>query len=596
MLPLVSLCSSGVCTLPALPSRPPAPLPSLRRLSTGSSRPTTTCPPSFSGCSHPTSPRLPATCSSLPDREDLDDTPRFDLLDLWVVLLRNQKPEWEVVWQPMSEGRDKRMTIRFRDAGFKKDKGDKSACPALEKAKAALKARGILSTDSYSLANGSYLTLADHCHVDDILSAGVVTVPTLSANPIPVMRCRQIKIENCFELVVSGISEGEGVQSSICRWLARHFRDAVTNESCFVDARVADFERDCLVFHMADWASTTRVLAAGDKIVSEFKPNSPSIHCPQLVLAFNNSGVWRPKSMAQTFQDGASTLDAALNSLRAEVHELKWESRAQHESNQLAISAVSRTVSTLHTNVKSLHAELSQVQMHLAHHQNTLKFGPQEHHAEAKVECERLFKEQKALMQKLSSGAGHAIALLGGTLGSSMPPPITPPGIAAPAAGGRERSRSLSPAPIPASTKKRKSGNEEMDDNSLMTDRPHNTVSPCAPLKAHILIATRDASSVKSMKCSETKRVLSRVYPVRVFHGASLKGRLLAVDVILPTESGRGFVHRMIGIYAPWDPGINTIDPNAREFWTDVTTFCRETRTSWTMSGDFNATVVSSER
>ncbi|KAJ7936649.1 hypothetical protein B0H13DRAFT_1853384 [Mycena leptocephala] len=87
---------------------------------------------------------------------------------------------------------------------LRRKKGDESACPALEKVKAALTARGIPSTDSYSLANGSYLTLADHRHVDDILSAGAVTVPALSANPIPVMRCRQIEIEHYFELVVSG--------------------------------------------------------------------------------------------------------------------------------------------------------------------------------------------------------------------------------------------------------------------------------------------------------------------------------------------------------------------------------------------------------
>ncbi|KAJ7885427.1 hypothetical protein B0H13DRAFT_1497873, partial [Mycena leptocephala] len=77
---------------------------------------------------------------------------------------------------------------------------------------------------------------------------------------------------------------------------------------------------------------------------------------------------------------------------------------------------------------------------------------------------------------------------------------------------------------------------------------------------------------------------------------ASLKGRVLAIDVILPTDSGRGFVHRVIGVYAPWDPGINNVDPNARDFWGDLTIFCNETLTSWSISGDLNATVTSSER
>ncbi|KAJ7214404.1 hypothetical protein GGX14DRAFT_392434 [Mycena pura] len=77
---------------------------------------------------------------------------------------------------------------------------------------------------------------------------------------------------------------------------------------------------------------------------------------------------------------------------------------------------------------------------------------------------------------------------------------------------------------------------------------------------------------------------------------ASLKGRVLAVDVILPTDTGRGFVHRLIGVYAPWDPGINNADPNAREFWGHLTAFCNGTLKSWSVSGDLNATVVSSEQ
>jgi hypothetical protein len=89
--------------------------------------------------------------------------------------------------------------------------------------------------------------------------------------------------------------------------------------------------------------------------VSEFKGDSPSIHRPQLLLAFNNNGVWRPKSLSQTFQDGASSVNKAIASLRAEVHELKRDTCAQFESNQLATSAVAKSVSTLHSTVDSLH-------------------------------------------------------------------------------------------------------------------------------------------------------------------------------------------------------------------------------------------------
>ncbi|KAJ6601588.1 hypothetical protein B0H10DRAFT_1958439 [Mycena sp. CBHHK59/15] len=55
---------------------------------------------------------------------------------------------------------------------------------------------GILFTDAYSTISDSYLALADHKHVDDILSAGSVTVPSVSANPIPVMQCLSILSQN----------------------------------------------------------------------------------------------------------------------------------------------------------------------------------------------------------------------------------------------------------------------------------------------------------------------------------------------------------------------------------------------------------------
>lgn len=35
----------------------------------------------------------------------------------------------------------------------------------------------------------------------------------------------------------------------------------------------------------------------------------------------------------------------------------------------------------------------------------------------------------------------------------------------------------------------------------------------------------------------------------------SLKGRVVAIDVILPTSDGKCFQHRLIAAYAPWNPG-----------------------------------------
>jgi hypothetical protein len=73
----------------------------------------------------------------------------------------------------------------------------------------------------------------------------------------------------------------------------------------------------------------------------------------------------------------------------------------------------------------------------------------------------------------------------------------------------------------------------------------------------------------------------------------SLKGRVVAIDIILPTLDGGCFGHRIIGAYAPWNPGGAG---NVRLFWDDVAQLCLSSPTSWTMAGDFNATISSLER
>jgi hypothetical protein len=74
----------------------------------------------------------------------------------------------------------------------------------------------------------------------------------------------------------------------------------------------------------------------------------------------------------------------------------------------------------------------------------------------------------------------------------------------------------------------------------------------------------------------------------------SLKGRVIAVDVILPTSDGKCFQHRLIAAYAPWNPGAAGGDTN--DFWTDMTSLCRSTTTSWSLAGDLNATIAPFER
>ncbi|KAL7277685.1 hypothetical protein ACG7TL_008617 [Trametes sanguinea] len=73
----------------------------------------------------------------------------------------------------------------------------------------------------------------------------------------------------------------------------------------------------------------------------------------------------------------------------------------------------------------------------------------------------------------------------------------------------------------------------------------------------------------------------------------SFSSRIVALDIIIATNNGRGYVHRFIGIYAPWDPGVCGDDAHA--FWLYVASLCEAAPHSWTVMGDFNTTLLASE-
>jgi len=69
----------------------------------------------------------------------------------------------------------------------------------------------------------------------------------------------------------------------------------------------------------------------------------------------------------------------------------------------------------------------------------------------------------------------------------------------------------------------------------------------------------------------------------------ALRGRAVALDLIIPTTNAVAFPHRFIGIYAPWNPGGT--DDKEHLFWPEITTLCSTAKFSWSMAGDFNATL-----
>jgi hypothetical protein len=77
--------------------------------------------------------------------------------------------------------------------------------------------------------------------------------------------------------------------------------------------------------------------------------------------------------------------------------------------------------------------------------------------------------------------------------------------------------------------------------------------------------------------------------PVCVSH-MSLVGHMAVVDMILGTSDRSSFIHRIIGAYTPWNPGIDD-----GSFWTQLTKLCCESQHSWTLAGDLNMTTSTVE-
>lgn len=77
----------------------------------------------------------------------------------------------------------------------------------------------------------------------------------------------------------------------------------------------------------------------------------------------------------------------------------------------------------------------------------------------------------------------------------------------------------------------------------------------------------------------------------RIMTHTSLQGRVVVLDLIIPSSDGRGFPHRLVALYAPFDPGQEDADL----FWDLITQICRESPYSFSAAGDFNVTLASSE-
>lgn len=73
-----------------------------------------------------------------------------------------------------------------------------------------------------------------------------------------------------------------------------------------------------------------------------------------------------------------------------------------------------------------------------------------------------------------------------------------------------------------------------------------------------------------------------------------LAGRVIILDITIPTTSHRGFIFRVIALYAPWDPGGS--QPTPQQFWNMILPLCQAAPSrAWCLMGDCNLTLHSIE-
>ncbi|KAF5370395.1 hypothetical protein D9758_006983 [Tetrapyrgos nigripes] len=140
--------------------------------------------------------------------------------------------------------------------------------------------------------------------------------------------------------------------------------------------------------------------------------------------------------------------------------------------------------------------------------------------------------------------------------------------------------------------------------NSLHTLNPHlivigetkNSRPVASRLRLHQYSTYENpgvpTSSKKSSKWGVILAVRKDIHSDQVMVPAQLRGRVSAADLHIPDSNGTTIRHRVIGIYAPWDPGVDAL----RDFWSSLTELCNNSPAqSWSIYDDFNATLATCE-
>ena len=152
--------------------------------------------------------------------------------------------------------------------------------------------------------------MSDHSHkyVDGVMELSRVDIPGV-LHPLTPQRGHQIEIENTFELAIMGLTDDiDGIETILKCWLADTF--TVDGESTLAGVCSSSDASKALIFHMTTWEAATKVFSVmtAELFHHTYGCKYPSLVAPQSVYAINHKGLWRNKTIHETFNKESESM------------------------------------------------------------------------------------------------------------------------------------------------------------------------------------------------------------------------------------------------------------------------------------------------
>ncbi|KAL6298495.1 hypothetical protein BKA93DRAFT_830635 [Sparassis latifolia] len=440
----------------------------------------------------------------------------------------------------------------------------------------------------------------------------------------PAIQSRFIPPIYGLQVAVAGCGEFQGIEGCLNTYIRRRYgNDAIAYSRMVLEGEV-------YTVVLKDWATTSRLLSDPFEFFSDTSiPRFISISQPILLYLLNSAGVplnpaFLSRSSPFTSPDQRS-VQAQIDALRQQgletvhtfsdvvkqQHAMIMELHSQGDHVMSAVSMVASSVSTS-AQLSSVENQLGRLHDRRAQLEDKLILAPEPNAHQYIQSCIHSIDEET---HELNDRAAHlhrglqALTLHVDTTLRLLPTPAAEHSTAQ--SSSQSSSGHLRPE-INSDEQQRYQPRPRMtpsppgpQPDGMQTETPHawiinETKSP-QPQASRIRVNRYNTfeepglplSTGHSRKWGVILGIKRSIHAQRIPTPSQLRGRAVILDAIIPTVDGHGFPHRIIGLYAPWDPGEN--EQQLSSFWPAISELCSQVWYSWCVIGDCNASVSMTE-